>query len=278
MRRTSGTLIAICLSLAAMAPTAVERSYLKLEGIKASSNDAAHSDWLQLTTFSWGATPAAGSTGPLCMAGPGGGPHTLRFAYIGAPSGLGNLYSQHRLIPSLTVEVNGQRHLLQGVTLTSYDAKPAGKGQVSESVSLNFTKCETHDTTQRTGAEVNQKVVAPDLKYLKYEAAPNSILIGLTPRPEAAALIGLLFNGDGHSARLTRKAGGAQDAFRHALQSRQVIPQLTLTLNNGQKWTFTNLTVAGITDVTNRGTESLSLNFTRVEGPTAGFQDLAYKE
>ncbi len=174
----------------------------------------------------------------------------------------------------MTVEFNGERHLLQGVTLTSFDTKPAGNGNVTESLSLNFTKCETHYSTQSSVGVDKTKIVAPDLKYLKYEQ-PNAILIGLTPKPEASALIGLLFNGDGKSARLVRMARGSQQsALDQAARSRQVVPSLTLTLNNGQKWTFTNVTIAGITDGTSQGTEQLSLNFTRFDGPPAGFQDL----
>jgi type VI secretion system secreted protein Hcp len=290
MRKVLISLAVLCFAALAAAPTAVE-SYLKIDGVKGDSRAPGHDDWFQLASFSWGvhqATAAGARTGPACMAGAGGG--TLSFTRKGPASpNLKQLCAQHALVPSLTVEVAGERHLLQNVSFVQCQSQAIGGNDVLESVSLNYGRCATHASSDaalnysKTGGQAalkyEQKATSSYLKFDDKKASPpNAVLVGLTPIPEAQSLIGLLFNGNGRATLVRRAGGNPQGALEQAFRTKQVIPTLSLTLNSGQKWTFTNVRVSAFTGGVKPGTESLSLNFTRFEGTAAGFQDLSYKE
>ena len=73
------------------------------------------------------------------------------------------------------------------------------------------------------------------------------------------------------SARLVGKSSVNDGTLMQAFQTRQPIPTLTLTLNNGQKWTFTGVLVSSYSPAPN-GAQAFSLNFTKVDGPPTGFQ------
>jgi hypothetical protein len=93
---------------------------------------------------------------------------------------------------------------------------------------------------------------------------------------EAFTVYSLRFAGLNYATRV-RKAGGTQQvALGQAFRIRQTIPTITLTRNNGQKWTFSN--VSDFTGGVKPGTESVSLNFGKIEGSMAGYQDIAYQE
>jgi hypothetical protein len=174
------------------------------------------------------------------------------------------LCRQHAQLPSLTVDINGERHLLQNVSFAQCTSQQAGGGNAFESYSLNFARCATH-----------ANALAP-----RVDVRPNAILIGLTPRPEAAVLMSLNFMGP-NAATLTRKLrpnDNGIDSLTQLARSHQKVPALSLTLSNGQKWTFTDVTINQYTGGVHPGADSFSLNFTNVQGPLTGFQDLSYKE
>jgi len=251
---------AVLLCLIALPLFAAVDMFIKFEGVQGDAIQSGHAGWFEVASFSWGASPnAAPAAGPAC-----GSARALNFTRKGSISQrLSLMCKGHAQLPQLTVEVNGERHLLQNVTFGDCTSQPLGDGNAFESYSLDFARCATHSGS--TMPQADHK----DARLQKADS-PNAILIGLTPRPEGAAILSLNFLGT-TQARLVRKAGGSQ--FR----MNEKIPQVSITLNNGQKWTFTDVTVS-FTGGVRPGTESFSLNFSKMDGPLTGFQDIAYKE
>ena len=81
------------------------------------------------------------------------------------------------LLPAVTVEVNGERHMLQNVAFVQCTSQPVGGGNAFESYSLNFGRCATHASALAPN-NVAHKI---DMK-VKMDS-PNAILIG---RPQRA--------------------------------------------------------------------------------------------
>jgi len=257
--------------------------FLKIDGVAGESTAGGHGGWLELSSFSWGvsrAVPAVQNTiggTPACSLP---GVHSFTFTRRGKASPrLEQMCASHAAVPSVTLEVQGQRHLLQNVSFAQCRSQAMADGSVTETLTLNFSRCATHAMLVPAVQTTNglQKVTPFSKVQIKTDA-PNSIiaiLIGLTPRPpEATTLISLSLNGN--TATLVRKAGGRQGALEQAFQAKQVIPTISITLNNGQKWTFTGVNNGRMWG--DGRTERLSFNFGKVEGPLSGFRNLAYKE
>jgi hypothetical protein len=213
---------------------------------------------------------AAQQKGPACAAS-----HNLAFTRKGPMSErLSMLCRQHAQLPTLTLDIGGERHMLQNVAFTQCTSEPAGNGNAFESYSLNFGRCATHANAMPAGI-VDHKI---DIKMRT--SAPNAILIGLSSRPEAMSIVSLNFMGPNAATIVRRSAqGNMQGALDELARSHQKIPSLSVTLNNGQKWTFTDVMVSSFNGgVRPAGGDAFSLNFTNVQGPLTGFQDLSYKE
>lgn len=239
--------------------------FLKFDTIPGDATQPGHAGWFEVTSFSWGASqPGAQACATT---------HTLSFTRKGmASERLTQVCKQHAQMPTMTLDIGGERHMLQNVAFAQCTSEPAGGGNAFESYTLNFGRCATHANAAMNNAAM--KVVGPvDVKM----NAPNAILIGLTPRPETASLLALQFLGP-NGAKLVRRQNAAPSAMDELARSHQKVPTLSLTLNNGQKWTFTDVTVSNFTGGVRPGTASFSLTFTNVQGPLTGFQDLSYKE
>jgi hypothetical protein len=243
--------------------------FLKFDTIQGDATQPGHAGWFELSSFSWGASqPGAQACATT---------HTISFTRKGPISErLTLLCKQHAQMPSMTLDVGGERHLLQNVAFAQCTSEPAGGGNAFESYTLNFGRCATHANAAMNTMS-KDKLGGADFK-MKMDA-PNAILIGLSPRPEAASMLALNFMGP-NAAKLVRRpaANNAPGALDELARSHQKIPTFSITLNNGQKWTFTDVTVSSYTGTTRPGTASFTLNFSNVQGPLTGYQDLSYKE
>ncbi|HJW94928.1 MAG TPA: type VI secretion system tube protein Hcp [Thermoanaerobaculia bacterium] len=240
--------------------------FLKFDTIPGDATQPGHAGWFEISSFSWGASqPGAQACATT---------HTLAFTRKGPVSErLTQLCKQHAQMPSMTVDSGGERHLLQNVAFAQCTSEAAGGGNAFESYTLNFGRCATHANAAMNNIGV-KGIGAADIKM----NAPNAILIGLSPRPEAAALLALNFMGP-NAAKLTRRqAAGNPSALDELARSHQKIPTFSITLNNGQKWTFTDVMVSSFTGGVHPGAASFSLNFSNVQGPLTGYQDISYKE
>lgn len=238
---------------------------LQLEGIPGESKKEVHKDWIEISSvqFAGGSCTLAGAR-----------VERIRHVEITAskmPAGLVQACQSQKRFASVPIEGNGQRHVLENVTLTSRPAATAGPATFR----LAFSHCATHDAWP-------QKVEIGALKA--GVAKKNGMLVGLTPTPTTVWVESLIFDestaDDAHYKKATlfvRKSGDSGVAL---VPSRQNVPILTLELSNGQKWTFMEVTLENvmISSATaqrssgDRPMESLSLNFTKVTGPAAGFQ------
>jgi len=258
------TVVLLAAALATFPVLAAVDMFLKIDGVPGESAQPGHAGWFEISSFSWG------------MAQPGqracATSHTIAFTRKGPMSErLSMLCRQHAQLPALTLDIGGERHMLQNVVFGQCTSEPDGNGNAFESYSLNFGRCATHASAMPAGL-ADHKV---DVKMKM--TAPNAILIGLSPRPETMSVIALNFMGPNAATIVRRPA--PPGAIDELARSHQKIPTLSVTLNNGQKWTFTEVMVSSFTGgVRPAGGDAFSLNFTNVQGPLTGFQDLSYKE
>jgi len=267
------TVVLLAAALATLPVLAAVDMFLRIEGVPGESAQPGHAGWFEISSFSWGMTQPgalAGQRGPACATS-----HTIAFTRKGPMSErLSLLCRQHAQMPALTLDIGGERHMLQNVAFAQCTSEPDGNGNAFESYSLNFGRCATHANAMPAGM-VDHKI---DIKMKN--SAPNAILIGLSPRPEAMSVLSLNFMGPNAATIVRRSApNGPPGALDELARSHQKIPTLSVTLNNGQKWTFTDVMVSSFTGgVRPAGGDAFSLNFTNVQGPLTGFQDLSYKE
>ena len=253
--------VAVILLLLAVPSFAALNAYLKMDTIPGESTDPSHAGWIDIESWSWGASRvmhgSAASAPAHCTS------HSLNF--VKRLDKASPLLSRAALsgtpIPNVTLEINGERHMLQNVVIASVQQSQMD-GRPAESLTLNFARCATHEIALATPPGFNHKI----------ELVPNGILIGLTPRPESLSLASLNFLGT-TQATLTRKAGGdPSGVLMRACANGKHFPTVTITTRTGQKWTFSDVSLSPT------GPDSFSLNFAKVDGPMNGFQDLAYKE
>ena len=279
MKHRRFTVVLLAAALATLPLFAAVDMFLKIDGVPGESAQPGHAGWFEISSFSWGmaqpgAIAAPQQRGPACAAA-----HNLAFTRKGPMSErLSMLCRQHAQLPALTLDIGGERHMLQNVAFTQCTSEPAGNGNAFESYALNFGRCATHANAMPAGI-IDHKI---DIKMRT--SAPNAILIGLSPRPETMSVVSLSFLGP-NAATIVRRPmqgnvqGNTQSAIDELARSHQKIPSLSVTLNNGQKWTFTDVMVSGFAGgVRPAGGDAFSLNFSNVQGPLTGFQDLSYKE
>ena len=265
MKRLTVLFLAALLALPLLGASDI---FLKFDAIPGDATQPGHAGWFEISSFSWGSSQPGGQA---CA-----NTHTLSFTRKGPLSErLTQLCKQHAQMPTMTVDIGGERHMLQNVAFAQCTSEPAGGGNAFESYTLNFGRCATHANAAMQGNAAVKAVGPVDIKM----NAPNAILIGLSPRPEAVSLLQLSFMGP-NAAKITRKqaAGNVQGALDELARSHQKIPNFSITLNNGQKWTFTDVTVGNYTGGVRPGIASFSLNFANVQGPMTGYQDISYKE
>jgi type VI protein secretion system component Hcp len=138
--------VVVAAALAAFPLLAAVDMFLKFDGIPGESTQPGHAGWFEISSFSWGVSqqPAA-PNGPACA-----NSHSLSFTRKGpAAERLTQRCKQHAQIPSLTVDVRGERHVLQNVAFVQCSSQPAGAGNAFESYSLNFGRCATHAPRDR---------------------------------------------------------------------------------------------------------------------------------
>jgi len=277
MKRLRFTVVSLAVALTVFPLFAAVDMFLKLDGVPGESTQPGHAGWFEISSFGWGVPQpgmAAGANrGPACATS-----HSLSFTRKGpAAERLMMLCRQHAQMPALTLDIGGERHMLQNVAFGQCNAEQAGGGNAFESYSLNFGRCATHANAAALNTS-DHRIQLGDVKMKMMP--PNAILIGLTPRPEAMSLLSLSFMGP-NAATLVRRAAANNPpgVLDELARSHQKIPTLSLTLNNGQKWTFTDVMVSSYSGgVRPAGGDAFSLNFTNVQGPPTGFQDLSYKE
>jgi len=266
------TLAVLALAVFALPLFGALNAYLKIDGLKGGSSPG-HEGWIELMSFSWGvsnqrptATGAAAACAtneakfsvkflPLSQANPLPGPLQL---------GLTAMCITHKQSPTMTVDVNGQQHVLQNASIESCQDTTGGK-----TFTLHFARCATHGGGANAAAMVNPNV---------HPVGSAKILIGLTPRPEAFDFSSLQFQGSNAAIILQRNAVQG-NFFQQAFQSKQTFPSLTIERKAGKgqqeyiKMTMSDVLITSY-QVMGDGSVKIGLSFSKVDGSTRGFQEV----
>ena len=217
MRNLRGPIVFILL-LCAVPCFAASDYLLKLEGVKGESTDPGHKDWIELASFSWGMSNRTGSaaiyTGPQGCA-----TNEIRFGVRGAvaPQLLKLTVGGH--LQPVGLEVNGQRHVLEGAQLASCQNNLSPSGQPGANCVLRFQRCSTHATA------VTNASLVPAVNRVAIGGQGSDAMI-IAVHPGGANNVTLKLRGGASlaqscatgqhlkEAKLTcRKAGGGQQEY-----------------------------------------------------------------
>lgn len=270
--------LALALMLASLPLFAAFDAFLKIEGIPGESRDAAHPGWIEIESWSWGATPAAAGKCTL---------HDFHFTKKtdAASPALAKAALVGLLIPSATVEVNGERHMLQNVMVKSVQNVNGDTGP-GQAIALNFTKCATHETNAglAPGKKILDGVLVKGEIGVKGDA--NGTLSLGRGGADAIALQDLHFNGPNQAVLTCRKAGGGSNAILigllRASQTQGHLPELQLKAKkaNTQEYYVIKMQDVLVSSYQTGGApgfDQITLNFARLDGPMAPFHDIDIK-
>ena len=262
------TLALLALAVCALPLFGANNAYLKIDGLKGGSSPG-HEGWIELMSFGWGvsnqrptATGAAAACAtneakfsvnfpPLSQANPLPGALQL---------GLTAMCINHKQSPTMTVDVNGQQHVLQNASIESCQDTTGGK-----TFTLHFTRCLTHAGGVMAAANVHPEGNA-------------KILVGLTPRPEAFDFSSLQFQGS-NGATLVQRNAVQGNFFQQVFQSKQTFPSLTIERQAGKgqqeymKVTMSDVLISGY-QVNGDGSAKIGLSFAKADGSLRGFQEM----
>src|SRR5947207_4930064 len=117
--------------------------YMKFDTIPGESQDPAHPGWIDVESFSWDMshTPigSGASTASRCSM------HSFSFTkQVGKASPMiAKAALTGQPIPTLTIEINGERHMLQNASIKSVQNGNGPHGP-TQNITVDFVKCATH--------------------------------------------------------------------------------------------------------------------------------------
>ncbi|HEV2721693.1 MAG TPA: type VI secretion system tube protein Hcp, partial [Thermoanaerobaculia bacterium] len=278
--KIKASLLTFMLLLAALPLLA--SSYMNIPTIPGEAKDAAHQGWIEVSSFSWGSTPAnavvvEGGKFPCSI-------HQLNFTKRADKAS--PLFAQAAMtgapIPSIALDVNGERHTLQNVQIKSVQKQQTGGG-LYDAVSMSFTRCATHDAAapdaaakainlnssrsnaakSNANASPTQSGPAPDAaaKFTNLNSSRSNVAKTISENasltlsgnaPATFTLQALKFNGQNQAVLHCREAAlNGPGTLLRAFQSKQSIPSLKIAAkasnaNSPQMtFTFTNVMVSG---------------------------------
>jgi type VI protein secretion system component Hcp len=270
MKNLRGTVVLALVLFATPCFAAVD-AFIWFDKVKGESTDAAHKDWVEISSFSWGMTnPTASVTAAHPAAVQGCATNEIRFAVRGsAAPQLVKLAAQGAHFAPVRLDINGQRHVLEGATISSCqnNLNPNDNRLSSANCVMKFQRCSTHANTA-----VNASMVNPNLTLTQpngqiqlgnnsdtltiiavRQAGPNNVTV--SARGASPTLSQHCAQGK-HYDRVTlscRKAGGTQTEY------------LTFTM--------TNVLVSSY-QVNGDGTVAIGLKYAMGDGSVRAFQDL----
>jgi len=282
MKAKALILTGILLLATAPAFAAVD-AFLKLDTIQGESQS--HPGWIDIESFSWGASTAPATTNlPAVQCSS----HSLNFTkkFDRASPMLSQAALNGSPIPSAIFEANGQRHMLQNVQIRSVQKQQMGDGSVREALSLNFTKCGTHETAGTPGALVPAVKIDRSLKLDVNGTIAMSGGGGGAGMPQPIALQDFHFVGQNQAMLACRKAGGDGSAailigLLRASQSKQKVPSLTIEARGHDNQAYMKITLTDILvssyQTGGNGFDQITLNFSHADGAMANFHDAYIK-
>lgn len=267
MKNLRGTVV-LALVLFAIPCFAAVDAFIWFDKVKGESNDAAHKNWVEISSFSWGTpNPTAAAPGAVQACAT----NEIRFAVRGsAAPQLVKLAAQGAHFAPVMLDVNGQRHVLEGAMISSCqnNLNPGNKNQPSSAnCVMNFQRCSTHANTAVNASLVNRNATltqpngqiqlgnnSDTLTIIAVrQDSPNNITVsarGASPTLSLHCATGK------HYDKVTlscRKAGGSQTEY--------------------MKFTMTDVLVSSY-QVNGDGTVAIGLKYAMGDGSVRAFQDL----
>jgi type VI protein secretion system component Hcp len=272
---------AVTLLLASFPLFAAYDAFLKIDTIPGESTAPGHQGWMDIDSFSWGATPAAAHTAASkCSL------HSLNFTkkLDKASPMMAQAAMTGMLLPAVTVEVNGERHMLQNVQIRSVQNVNGATGP-AQLVSLNFARCMTHEANAILAPE--HKATIANGIIIKGDS--NAMLAFGDGMPgDAVSMQDLHFTGPNQAVMTVRKAGGSNAILIGLLRASTSGKHIPVVSINARKAGGTQQEYYQIklTDVLvssyhgsggGEGFDQVTLNFAKLDGPMAPFHDVFIK-
>jgi len=268
---------AVALLLASLPLFAAYDAFLKIDTIPGESTAPGHQGWLDIESFSWGATStaAARTAGSKCSF------HSLNFTkkLDKASPMMAQAAMTGMLLPAVTVEVNGERHMLQNVQIRSVQNVNGATGP-AQLVTLNFARCLTHEANAMLAPE--HKAVITNIK-----ADSNAMLAFGDGMPgDAVSMQDLHFTGPNQAVMTVRKAGGSNAILIGLLRASangKHIPVVSISARKAgggqQEYYQVKLTDVLVSSYQSGGAgfDQVTLNFAKLDGPMAPFHDVFIK-
>lgn len=273
---------AAILLLAAAPMFAAVDAFMKLDGIPGPAQGT-HPGWIQIESFSFGMPQASTRADTVTIRPSAGGSsnaevHDLtitKLADVASPK-LALACATGKHFPEVTLELNGQRTLLQDVVIASVQkTAPMGDGSVREILKLKFGRDATHQSPAGVADIYKQKIYGSN-------TTANATIGGAGGAPSPTMLQSVRLAGQNQAIIVVCDVAGGMGAalLQRAFQMRQPLPELRLATNpaNGMdksmpppmQFTFTNVVITGGT-ASGGGCSQFSLRFQRYSGPPAGF-------
>jgi type VI secretion system secreted protein Hcp len=257
-------------------------AYMKIESIPGESSAPGHQGWIEIESWSWGATAGAGK----CTV------HDFHFTkkVDRSSPALAQAALVGLLLPAVTVETGGERHMLQNVMVKSVQNVNGNSGP-AQAIALSFAKCATHEANATLLPAKKATLGGVAVKGAEIAVkgeSPNGMLGLGGGSGDPVALQDLHFNGPNQAVIAIRKAGegtqGILIALLRASQTKSHIPQVTLKARkaggNQQQYYEIKLEdclVSSYQTSAGPGFDQITLNFARLDGPMTGFHDVDIK-
>ena len=267
MKNLRGT-IALALVLGAVPCFAASNIFLKIPGIKGDATDAAHNGWIEISSFSWGmsnATSVATHTNTQGCAS-----NEIRFGVRGAV-----IVPLEKMLvlghpQSVTLDVNGQRHALDGAMLTSCrnNFNTAGDAAHTATCVLQYQRCATHAVASRAvnTSMLNRSAIQPNASFsLGADPAQDVSIIAVRPM--------------GSTDVVVTERGASPVFFKNCVAGAHY-KKVTLNMRKagGTQAEYLNFTLRDVivTSVKQNadGSVSLALKYGMADGSVRGYQDL----
>ena len=265
-------LFAFVLVLSAVPCFAAVDAFLKIDGVKGESQDASHNGWIEISSFSWGATNPTGSMATHSNTNAQGcATGEIRFGARGAavvPMQKLVLTGAH--LQPVTLEVSGQRHVLEGAMLTSCQGVGHGNGDLVPAVNcvMRFQRCATHSNAVNTAAVLNRNAI---------QIAPNGQLLFGNDPAEALTVVSL--RQQSPNSVVLSASGASQSLMRHCATGTHY-PNVRIVCRKagGTQQEFLTFTMHDVIITSYHtggdGSASIEMKYAMADGSARSFQDL----
>ena len=168
-------------------------AFLKIDGVKGESTNSTHQGWIDAASFSWGMSTAPATTAvPVSQSCT---THEIRFNARGAAApALLKLSTQGTPLAPVALDVNGQRHVLDGAMLACQQMM-SPNGQPGANCVMKFQRCSTHAT-----AATNASMLVPAVQKLAIGGQGSDATI-IAVHPGGANSVTLKLRGGSSLAR-----------------------------------------------------------------------------